>query len=85
MKVSKFNEREAAALRALGFKVNDEFDEATTSGQTTIVAIHPAESKFFSLSITLPGDAVLGAQCPHQLLIEASGVDEDTDDGEAAS
>ena len=82
MQVSKFTKQEVEALRALGFKVNDEFDEATTSGQTTIVAIHPAESKFFSLTITLPGDAVLGAHCPCQLLIEASGVEEDEQPGE---
>ena len=77
MRVSKFNEQETLALRALGFEINEDGDEATAAGQMIVTALRSPDSPFFNLAIELPDEAgMLHARCPVGRALDAAGIEQ---------
>jgi hypothetical protein len=78
MRVSKFDEQETAALRALRFTIDDDGVVGSISGEITVEIIRPAhDSNIVGLSILLPDGSSLSYPMPRARLLEAAGVDEE--------
>jgi hypothetical protein len=73
MRVSKFDEQETAALRALRFTIDDDGEVASTTGQIKVEVMRPSHDKSrVELGIVLPDGSRLNCSMPRARLLEAA-------------